>query len=110
MENLVVADLRLFTEGTPQDRNRFIETLGQAFHDIGFIIIQNHYLPADLQAALYEKVEAFFRLPDEVKARYIVPNTAGQRGYTPKNREHAKDRTVPDLKEFFHVGPEITDP
>jgi len=55
-----VADLRLFTEGTPQDRSRFIETLGQAFHDIGFVIIQNHAVPPDLQAALYEKVEAFF--------------------------------------------------
>jgi isopenicillin N synthase-like dioxygenase len=110
MQNLLVADLRLFTEGTPQDRSRFIETLGQAFQDIGFVIIQNHAVPPDLQAALYEKVEAFFRLPDEVKARYVVPGTAGQRGYTPKNLEHAKDRAVPDLKEFFHVGPEITDP
>ncbi len=110
MENLVVADLRLFVEGTRQDRNHFIETLGQAFHDVGFIIIQNHLISPDLQASLYEKVEAFFRLPDEVKARYVVPGTAGQRGYTPKNVEHAKGRTVPDLKEFFHVGPEITDP
>lgn len=110
MQNLLVADLRLFTEGTTQDRSRFIEALGQAFHEIGFVIIQNHSVPPDLQVALYEKVEAFFRLPDEVKARYVVPGTAGQRGYTPKNLEHAKDRAVPDPKEFFHVGPEITDP
>jgi isopenicillin N synthase-like dioxygenase len=110
MENLMVADLRLFTEGTAQDRSRFVEALGQAFHEIGFIIIQNHFVSPDLQAALYEKVEAFFRLPEDVKAHYIVPGTAGQRGYTPKNIEHAKGQVAPDLKEFFHVGREIEDP
>ncbi len=110
MENLRVLDLKAFTSGTPNDKRQFAEALGEAFSDIGFVIVENHLLPPELQAALYEKVEAFFRLPDEVKAQYTVPDIAGQRGYTPKNLEHAKNRPVPDLKEFFHIGPEINDP
>lgn len=110
MENLRVLDLRAFMSGSPTDRRQFAKALGEAFSDIGFVIIENHLLPPELQAALYEKVEAFFRLPDTVKAQYIVPGTDGQRGYTPKNLERAKNRTVPDLKEFFHVGPDISDP
>lgn len=110
MENLAVIDLRQFTHGNAQDRHHFAQALGEAFSDIGFVIVENHLVPADLQQALYEQVEAFFALPPEVKAKYIVPGTHGQRGYTPPNQEHAKGRTVPDLKEFFHIGPEITDP
>ncbi|MCX7605662.1 MAG: isopenicillin N synthase family oxygenase [Bacteroidia bacterium] len=109
MENLAVVDLRHFREGNPSLQERFVETLGKAFNEIGFVIVENHSVTPSLQKALYEKVEAFFALPPEIKQRYIVPGTAGQRGYTPPNQEHAKNRTVPDLKEFFHVGPEITD-
>ncbi len=90
MENLAVVDLRDFLEGNPESRHRFVEALGQAFAEIGFVIVENHLVPPSLQKAMYEKVEAFFALPMEVKARYIVPGTAGQRGYTPPDQEHAK--------------------
>jgi len=109
MENLPVLDLRSFMQGTPAQRQAFVEGLGSAFSEIGFALIENHLVLADLQQRMYEKVEAFFALSPEVKAKYIVPGTAGQRGYTPPNQEHAKGRTIPDLKEFFHIGPEITD-
>jgi isopenicillin N synthase-like dioxygenase len=33
----------------------------------------------------------------------------GQRGYTPKGKEHAKGRSTGDLKEFYHIGQEVTD-
>lgn len=110
MENLAVIDLRAFTEGSPAERNRFVEALGTAFSEIGFVLVENHLVPEALQRRLYAVTEAFFALPPEAKERYIVPGTAGQRGYTPPNQEHAKDRSVPDLKEFFHVGPELNDP
>lgn len=110
MENLAVIDLRDFVEGSSESRHRFVEALGEAFSDIGFVIVENHFVSSSLQKAIYEKVEAFFALPPQVKARYIVPGAAGQRGYTPPDQEHAKGRAVPDLKEFFHIGPEITDP
>ncbi|MCS7162341.1 MAG: isopenicillin N synthase family oxygenase [Bacteroidia bacterium] len=110
MENLPVVDLEAFCQGTPLERQRFIQALGEAFQEVGFVIVRHHRISPDLQAAIYAKTAAFFALPPEVKQRYIVPGTAGQRGYTPPNQEYAKGRDVPDLKEFFHIGPEISDP
>ncbi|MCX7763510.1 MAG: isopenicillin N synthase family oxygenase [Bacteroidia bacterium] len=110
MENLPLLDLRAFLHGTPAQKKSFVMDLGRAFSEIGFALIENHLVPPALQTAMYEKVEQFFALPLEIKMQYALPETAGQRGYTPPNQEHAKGRTVPDLKEFFHIGPEITDP
>src|SRR5574339_304542 len=33
---------------------------------------------------------------------------AGQRGYTGKGKEHAKGRNTGDLKEFYHIGQELS--
>jgi isopenicillin N synthase-like dioxygenase len=45
-------------------------------------------------------------LPDEVKLRYRS-TAGGQRGYTPFGIEQARDQSIPDLKEFWHVGREM---
>ena len=38
-----------------------------------------------------------------------MPGLNGQRGYVGKGKEHAKGRSVGDLKEFFHVGQIVQD-
>jgi isopenicillin N synthase-like dioxygenase len=39
----------------------------------------------------------------------VTPRGGGQRGYTPFGTEHAKDNPHMDLKEFYHVGREVSD-
>lgn len=56
----------------------------------------------------YDLIHEFFNLPLEVKNKYHLENGGGQRGYTPFKREHAKDNPNPDLKEFWHVGRELS--
>ncbi|MCS7298001.1 MAG: 2-oxoglutarate and iron-dependent oxygenase domain-containing protein [Bacteroidia bacterium] len=107
MENLPLLDLKAFIQGGEAQRLRFVKALGEAFTQIGFAIIENHLVPEALQKQIYEKTKAFFDLPLEIKRKYVVPGTSGQRGYTPPNQEHAKGQKVPDLKEFFHIGPEV---
>lgn len=107
--NIPVLSLHDFTQGTDQQRQQFVQTLGQAYQDTGFAAIQGHTLSEELQAQLYDVVKRFFALPDNVKAQYVLAAGAGQRGYTPKNQENAKGRSVADLKEFYHVGQEVTD-
>ena len=51
-----------------------------------------------------ESFQEFFALPDDVKRKYEDPVISGQRGYTSKGKEHAKNSSVGDLKEFYHVG------
>ena len=50
--------------------------------------------------------EKLFALPDEQKLKYEAGN--GQRGYIAFGKESAKGCSQPDLKEYWHVGPELT--
>lgn len=97
-------DLADFTGGDESKKQQFVMALGDAYTNIGFVSIKNHGLSDELTHQLYESVEAFFRLPDEVKKKYENPELAGQRGYISKGKEKAKGRNTGDLKEFYHVG------
>jgi isopenicillin N synthase-like dioxygenase len=46
-------------------------------------------------------------LPLSIKQKYENNEIAGQRGYISFGKEHAKGRTVGDLKEFWHFGQEV---
>lgn len=97
-------DLHHFTVGNEQERQHFIQTLGKAFTDVGFVAVKNHELQDDLVENLYRVCKSFFELPDEQKSIYDIPGLAGQRGYTGKGKEHAKNSNTGDLKEFYHIG------
>lgn len=102
-------DLADFTSGHPEKKAAFVQALGQAYNNIGFVAIKNHGLTQELQDKLYATIKNFFALPDEIKSRYEHPEIGFQRGYTGKGKEHAKGRNTGDLKEFYHVGQELED-
>jgi len=102
-------DLADFTSGSPGQKQQFVHDLGSAYSNIGFVSIRNHGLTEELTTKLYNSFQAFFNLPDVVKATYEDPLIAGQRGYVGKGREHAKGRTIGDLKEYYHIGQEVYD-
>ncbi len=97
-------DLADFTTGSPEAKKNFVDSLGEAYQNIGFVAIRNHGLSDDLAGRLYEAVEAFFALADDTKQRYERSDLHGQRGYISKGKERAKGRNTGDLKEFYHVG------
>ncbi|AIM38846.1 isopenicillin N synthase family dioxygenase [Sphingobacterium sp. SG20118] len=105
--NIPRLDLLNFTEGNSDQRNQFIQDIGKAFNETGFVTIANHGLSKELIDELYQIVPAFFSLPTATKLKYEFPELAGQRGYTTKGREKAKDSTTPDLKEFWQRGQTI---
>jgi len=102
-------DLADFNSGDEARKKKFVADLGAAYNNIGFVAIRNHYLTDELSAQLYAIIKKFFALPDAVKQKYEIPGLAGQRGYIGKGKEHAKGRNTGDLKEFYHVGQEVTD-
>ena len=102
-------DLADFTSGHPEKKAAFVQALGQAYNNIGFVAIKNHGLTQELQDKLYATIKNFFALPDEIKSKYEHPEIGFQRGYTGKGKEHAKGRNTGDLKEFYHVGQELED-
>jgi len=104
-----VVDLAEFTHGTPDQKASFVQSLGKAYEEVGFVAVKNHGVPDDLIANQYEYVQQFFALPLEKKKQYEIPGLAGQRGYTSFGKEHAKGSDAPDLKEFFQYGQTVED-
>jgi isopenicillin N synthase-like dioxygenase len=101
-------DLSDFFSNQLARKKKFVADLGAAYTNIGFVAVRNHFLTQQMQDELYASIKAFFSLSDEVKKQYEIPGIAGQRGYTGKGKEHAKGRNTGDLKEFYHVGQELT--
>lgn len=99
-----VVDLAEFTSGDPVRKQKFVNALGNAYEEVGFVAVKNHGVPDHLIADLYKYVQQFFSLPLEMKREYEIPELAGQRGYTSFGKEHAKGSDAPDLKEFFQYG------
>lgn len=109
LDTIPSVDLRDFTSGDPARKAAFVSALGAAFNNIGFVAVRGHGLTDELQNKLYGASKSFFALPDEVKQKYEHPEIGFQRGYTGRQKEHAKGRSTGDLKEFYHYGQTVTD-
>lgn len=99
-----VVDLADFLSGDPKRKQLFVQQLGKAYEDVGFVAVKNHGIPDNLIADLYKYVQQFFSMPLDKKKQYEIKGLAGQRGYTSFGKEHAKGSDAPDLKEFFQYG------
>lgn len=104
-----LVDLSHYVSGSEDQRRQFIQDLGNAFHEIGFVGVINHGIPKQLVDTFYQLSNTFFQQPLEAKLKYEVPGGAGQRGYTSFGKEHAKQSNVGDLKEFFQIGQYVDD-
>src|SRR5690606_32094563 len=93
-----------FTSNDPARKQKFVNEIGKAYEDIGFVALKGHFLSDELVDKLYKSVKDFFALPTETKASYEIEGIGGQRGYTSFGKEHAKDKPEGDLKEFWHFG------
>lgn len=102
--SIPVVDLSDFLGIEPLEQDFFVQKLGKAFEEVGFVAVKNHGIPERLINDLYKYVHAFFALPEQIKEKYEKPDLAGQRGYTRFGKEHAKGFDAPDLKEFFQYG------
>jgi isopenicillin N synthase-like dioxygenase len=104
-----VVDLADFLSGDPEKKRSFVNQLGKAYEEVGFVAVKNHGISDDLIRDLYKYVQEFFSLPSTQKKQYEIPGLAGQRGYTSFGKEHAKGSDAPDLKEFFQYGQTVED-
>ncbi len=96
--------LKAYTHGSESEKFRFVDQLFSGLKEYGFIILKDHPIDIPLLRKAYALSEKLFQLPEPVKEGYKGPAGAGERGYTPFGKEHAKNNKFPDLKEFWHVG------
>lgn len=104
MAQVLELSLKAYTHGTESEKFRFVDQLFSGLKEYGFIILKDHPIDIPLLRKAYALSEKLFQLPNSTKESYKGPAGAGERGYTPFGKEHAKNNKFPDLKEFWHVG------
>ncbi|AQX06452.1 flavonol synthase [Elizabethkingia meningoseptica] len=104
MDKIPSVDLRDFLSDNPERKQKFVNEIGKAYEEIGFVALKGHFLDDKLVDNLYGEVQNFFELPLETKHKYEIPGIGGQRGYVGFGKETAKGFKKGDLKEFWHFG------
>ena len=86
MNKIPSVNLADFLSGDQTKKQKFIDEIGHAYENIGFVALRGHFLDT------------------EIKEKYEIPGIGGQRGYVSFGKESAKGRKEGDLKEFWHFG------
>ena len=104
MNKIPSVNLSDFLSDDPVRKQKFVNEIGSAYENIGFVALSGHFLDDTLVDNLYSEVKNFFNLPVDVKQKYEIPGIGGQRGYVSFGKESAKGKKEGDLKEFWHFG------
>ena len=109
MNTIPSVNLKDFLSEDPVRKQNFVNAIGKAYEEIGFVALKGHFLDDTLVDNLYKEVKNFFSLPTETKRKYEIPGIGGQRGYVSFGKESAKGKKEGDLKEFWHFGQYVDD-
>lgn len=109
MNKIPSVNLADFLSDDPARKQQFIDDIGHAYENIGFVALKGHFLDEALVSSLYSEIKNFFELPVATKRKYEIPGIGGQRGYVSFGKESAKGKKEGDLKEFWHFGQYVED-
>lgn len=104
MNSIPSVNLQDFLSSDSTKKQQFIDQIGHAYENIGFVALKGHFLDDQLVEDLYAEIKKFFDLPTAIKKTYEIPGINGQRGYVSFGKESAKGKKEGDLKEFWHFG------
>ena len=77
--------------------------IGAALAEFGFLILEEHGVPADEMERAFAAAAHAFALPAQVKAKYRGPSDGSQRGYFELRTTAGNGRDALDRKESWHV-------
>jgi isopenicillin N synthase-like dioxygenase len=106
--DIPLLDISVWRDGDAGQRARLAARMDQALRQSGFLLIENHGVPADLRRRLRAEAGTFFALPAARKRRYATP--VGGRGWIPQGGEanafygEVADPARADLKESLTIG------
>ncbi len=102
-------DIGPFFTGTVDGKNTVSTAVAEACRDIGFLVIKNHRLAADVLENGFRMSRAFFDLPQAAKDAAHPTGPSKQRGYHGfASRGLANTlgiKAPPDLRESYFLGP-----
>ena len=102
---IVDVDLLAFERGDGNARDAVVDGVRRSL-ETGFVYT-THDIPAEVLDAAYELLATFFALPQEVKRRYVDPESHGQTGYTDLLVETAASSDRADWKEMLNWSDEV---
>ena len=104
MNKIPSVNLSDFLSTDANKKQEFVDKIGHAYENIGFVALKGHFLDDQLIEDLYTEIKNFFDLPNATKEKYEIPGIGGQRGYVSFGKESANGKKEGDLKEFWHFG------
>lgn len=103
-----VIDLAPARGDRPDQRRAVAAEIRAAGSTSGFFYITGHGIPAEFTARHLRVAKEFFDLPDEEKRRIDGTKSGAIRGYEPMAAQTLDVGTLPDLKEGYQMGIEVT--
>jgi isopenicillin N synthase-like dioxygenase len=106
--DIPLLDISALREGTADQRERLAARMDEALQRSGFLMIENHGVPAALRERIRAEAQTFFALPHQQKGKYATP-VAG-RGWIPQGGEanafygEVADPDRADMKESLTIG------
>lgn len=107
MNEILEVDLLAFEQGSSAQRRAVVDGVRRSLAT-GFVYTR-HDLSSDMLDTAYGMLQQFFEMPQEVKQRFIAPESHGQTGYTGLLVETAASSDVPDWKEMLNWGITLPD-
>ncbi|HEX4002862.1 MAG TPA: 2-oxoglutarate and iron-dependent oxygenase domain-containing protein [Candidatus Acidoferrales bacterium] len=106
--DIPLLDISAWRHGTERQRERIAARMDRALRQSGFLLIENHGVPAGLRQRIRAEAGKFFALPPERKRAYAT--AVGGRGWIPQGGEanafygEVADPARADLKESITNG------
>ena len=106
--DIPLLDISAWRHGTERQRERIAARMDRALRQSGFLLIENHGVPAGLRQRIRAEAGKFFALAPERKRAYATP--VGGRGWIPQGGEanafygEVADPARADLKESITNG------
>ena len=106
--DIPLLDISVWRHGTADQRARLARRMDQALRQSGFLLIENHGIPAGLRESVRAEASKFFALPAAAKNMYATP--VGGRGWIPQGGEanafygEVADPARADMKESLTNG------
>ena len=89
---------------SPDSAARLGARIGQICHEVGFLLVTNHNIPASLTKAAFDLSKQFFALPEQQKRQIDKRKSRHFRGWEPTGTEHTNNR--PDIREQIDLWSE----
>ncbi len=109
LQYVPIIDLAPYYSGQPEGKAAVAQAVRQACEDIGFLVITEHRIPAELIERVSTQTRAFFDMPLAEKRKVDRPSPEMVRGYSAVAEEslsYSLEESAPgDLKESFSIGP-----